>query len=162
MNNTLMRVATCKEESTDNEDELKEVQPAPVVSANAEQDEDMREAASTQRKLLARRCPFPGVDMECIEGEDGLTDLHFAIKFKKMRGDSEPIADIVGKRAVQESATITIEKEDMLRHNRELWEVQSVSEDKATVVIVRCFGRDKEETTITMEEATHLVNECNS
>ena len=133
-----------------------------MASSNAQAEENIELQAKIDRQKLARRCPFPGVDMEYIEGEDGLTDLHFAIKFKKMRGDSEPIADIVGKKAVQESATITIEEEDMLRYNGDLCQVQSVSEDKATVVIVRCFGSDKEETTITMEEATHLVNEYNS
>ena len=93
---TILRIATCKEDDKDN-DVLREVLPIAIASSNLNLDttEDAKLLAKIERQKHAKRCPFPGVDMEYTMGESGLTDLHFCIKFKKMRGDSEAVRDLI-------------------------------------------------------------------
>ena len=57
--------------------------------------EDESEEVENMKK--ARRCPFPGIDMEYIVGEDGHTDLHFTLKFKKVKGECDAVREISTK-----------------------------------------------------------------
>ncbi len=140
---TLLRIATCREEHIDN-DPSRELLPIAIASSNlnTETVEDAKLLAKIERQKQAKRCPFPGVDMEYTMGESGLTDLHFCIKFKKLRGDSAPVRELIRRQivipsaeeltipaAVTEDVTAPVELDDGLVCKGEAHRIVSVDED---------------------------------
>ena len=117
------------------------------------------------RSMGARRCPFPGIDMECVEGEDGLNGLHFALKFKKLRGDSAAVAELRRGVAIvptehadnQSQCSYVIEEDDQLHYEGTLYDVKTVEEDR--VAIVRSFGANKTEIWMPRKQVTDLVKQ---
>jgi len=172
----ILRIATCKEDDKDN-DVSREVLPISIASSNLNTDtaEDAKLLAKIERQKHAKRCPFPGVDMEYTMGESGLTDLHFCIKFKKMRGDSEAVRDLIRSRivvgtadeltipaVVTEDATSPVELDDMLVYQGALYRIVSVDEDGNTAGIVRANSSVPEPPiTIGFAMATHLISQYN-
>ena len=111
--------------------------------------------------------------MEYTMGESGLTDLHFCVKFKKMRGDSEAVRDLIRSRIVVdtaeeltipavviEDATVPVELDDMLVYEGAMYRIVSVDQDGNTAAIVRVNSSvPVPPITIGIDVATHLVNE---
>ena len=125
-------------------------------------------AAKIDKMLCARRCPFPGVDMEYIEGEDGLNDLHFALKFKKMRGDAPAVAELRRGVAIvateeddnQSQCSYVIEELDQLHYQGTLYDIKTVEDNR--VAIVRSYGANKTQIWMPRKQATALVKQYNS
>ena len=108
-------------------------------------------------------------------GESGLTDLHFCIKFKKMRGDSGAVRDLIRSRivvgtaeeltisaVVTEDAESPVELDDMLVYEGALHRIVSVDEDGNTAGIVSVNSSVPEPPiTIGFALAAHLINQYN-
>ncbi|KAL3926662.1 MAG: hypothetical protein SGARI_005535 [Bacillariaceae sp.] len=173
-NHTLVRITTCREEDKD-EDNGREILPIGIASSNLNtvSDEDAKLLAKIERQKHAKRCPFPGLDMEYTMGEDGMTDLHFTIKFKKMRGDSEAVLDLIRKRVVEggapgeqpipavvtEDEILAVELDDRLVYQGNAYKVVTVDDVANTATIVRVVNTVQEPPiTIDGEVAMLLVN----
>lgn len=84
-----VRAVTCNSEDLDF-DPTKDVAPCDALSGEAtDGNEAMHKLRS--RKKQPRLSPFPGVDLEFLQSETGLTDLHFNLKFKNLLGDSSTV-----------------------------------------------------------------------
>ena len=172
-NHTLLRIAICREDHVD-ADPSKEILPIAVASSNlnTETDEDAKLLAKIERLKHAKRCPFPGVDMEFTVTENGLTDFHLAVKFKKLKGDHPAVTELIRRRAVVTSAeegtivaVVTVDEDDLpeveldnvLIHDGALHKIVSIV-GKA-VQIVEKYGPPGAPITIDLARATHLVYE---
>jgi len=125
-NHTLLRIATCREDHVD-DNPAKEILPIAVVSSNLNTDtvEDAKLLAKIERQKHAKRCPFPGVDVEYSVTENGLTDFHLAVKFKKLRGDHEAVTELIRRKVIIDTdtadptivAVVTVDEGDALELN---------------------------------------------
>ena len=171
---TVVRITTCQSEHKDDDPNL-DIQPMEVASSNLDPDNQAqeKELARIDRQKKARRCPFPGIDMEYIESEMGLTDLHFTIKYKKMKGNAEPVKAHLRKprQTVDELEVPAIVTEESTEdeapsyqhlvnqrivYQNDLYVINSVSEDGATVEMMRYIEQDRP-TSISVEAATHIL-----
>ena len=137
--------------------------------------EDAKLLAKIERLKHARRCPFPGVDVEYSVTENGLTDFHLAVKFKKLLGDHEAVSEIAGTQAalptptatdaeegtivavVTEDNTAPVELDDSLIYAEQFYRVVSVEGN--VVQMVRGIGDPGAPIEIDRALATRLVNE---
>ena len=158
---TLVRITTCREKDEDAVEDM-DIVPVAVASSQAiTSDNSEAETARIQRQMWAKRCPFPGMDMEYLETETGLTDLHFGRRFKKMRGDSEPVMDLLREPPIDDTDTeneddTAVQIGDKLVYQESLHRVVTLSKNGAG--IVRAFGTGNPTINIGIEECTDLVN----
>ena len=114
--------------------------------------------------------------IEHIENDRGLTDFHFAIVYKKLRGDSGPVKYFLRSRSSTTTANLgiaTVVSSDsvaaetsqwehlvgqQLNYNNDVYIVNSVNEDGATVEIMRMFEEDNH-TNIPINAATHILEQ---
>ena len=116
--------------------------------------------------------------MEQIESDIGLTDLHFTVKYKKMKHTAPPVQYFLRSRKkgdptidqLRIAAVVSEESEaaaeaptyehyvgQRIQYNNDLYVVNSVSEDRETVQIMRYFEQDNH-TNIPLVEVTHFMN----
>ena len=176
---TLVRIATCRFEDEDAEADL-DVAPMEVISSvlDPSNKEEKKELAKIERKKKARRCPFPGIDMEHIESDIGLTDLHFTVKYKKMKPTAPPVKYFLRNRQkagptidqLQIAAVVSEESEaaaeaptyehyigSIINYNNDMYVINSVSGDRETVEVMRYYEQDNH-TNIPLMQASHIIN----
>ena len=167
---TLLRIVTCRKDHVD-ADPAKEILPIAIASANLNTEtlENAKMLARIERQKHAKRCPFPGVDVEFSVTENGLTDFHLAVKFKKLRGDHEAVTELLEGEVivataeggsifavVTEDDTAPVELNDPFVYDDELYKVVSI--DGEVVQIVREIGDPGAPIEIDLALATNLVN----
>lgn len=89
----IVRIVTCGNDDLDI-DSKKDVAPCPVLSeteAPQAPSFDAQQQESIDGLKRAKRCPFPGLELEHQRSETGLTDLHIHIIFKKLLGKSRTV-----------------------------------------------------------------------
>jgi hypothetical protein len=133
---------------------------------------DLRAAAdeSIYNQLCAQVCLFPGLEIEYVEGETGLTDMHVNLKFKKLLGSSPTVRKAQkGGHRTQVNVVLdklTAEVGDMLQYSNRLYQVEAVFPLKNRVELClagyqRSNGDDNT-LQLSFHEASRLVNEYNT
>lgn len=151
-----MRVVTCSFEDLDFDPE-KDVAPCPTFS-----DDGIGGNTATDniraKKKQPRLLPFPGIDMEFLQSESGLTNSHFNLKFKKPLGGSSTVRMLQCRSimAAEDGSNGGICAGDVLVKDGVSHSVESVTGD--TVNCVRHGGGKS--VTLTVEKTTALVDAC--
>ena len=176
---TMVRITTCKLEDKDGDPHF-DMQPFEAISSNL--DEEGEQSARILKQKKAKRCPFPGIDVAYTVSDRGLTDLHLTVKYKKMKGSTAPVRAYTARNTrkrkrqsndIQEveipaiPAVVSTDSEpdppsyqhlvgQQIGYNDDVYKIDSVSENRATVEITRFFERDNP-TTITIQQATDIL-----
>lgn len=152
------RVATCSVEDLDFDPE-KDTAPCSMLSidgVNFPTELELVRGKKKQPRLL----PHPGTDMEYLQSETGLTDLHFNAKFKKPLGKSSMVRRLQSwlVPAPDERATVPITTGDELVKDGVAHTVSTVDTDEGTVECVRIgSGGNGASMSLTVEDATNLA-----
>lgn len=150
----VVRVVTCNLEDLDFDPE-KDVAPCPVFSNSGMRGDTAMDNIRSMKKQ-PRLLPFPGIDIEFLQSETGLTDSHFNLKFKKLLGGSSTVRMLQCRSIVAaengEPAGVVVG--DQLVKDGVSYSVKSVTGD--TVECVRHGGGKS--VTLTAEETIALVD----
>lgn len=107
----VVRVVTClADDSGVNRD--KDQMPCPVVSGTPKNIDPVD--GIRRKKKQARLLPCPGIDIEFLESETGLTDAHFNARFKKLLGNSGTVKKLLsgGRMGDNDESDLAIEVGD--------------------------------------------------
>lgn len=172
----LVRIVTCGEDDFDN-DTNREI--APLVVSNVTNDpvnhrDTLADIKGLQRQ--PRRLPYPGIDLEFLQSATGITDLHLALKFKKLKGASQSVKRAQNLMSVASESDVsgtgtgagnqlechnekpTLAKGDEFIYGGATYEISSVSRNGKTVKCCKAGYNEMVSLTLPMEEAEALVN----
>lgn len=157
----VVRIVTCRLEDVDVQliHTNKENQLGPETSSVEHDSTEDGIAAIEARKKQPRLLPCPGVDFEHLESDNGLTDMHFNIEFKKPLGGCD-IVRMAMNGGVLESpmpAAPTLQAGDEFIRDNLVLEVSAV--ENGTVKCVR-GGHESDGAAFELGtvEATNLVH----
>lgn len=160
-----VRIVTCKKGDIDtnpNKDEI----PVPVLSSDT-MEEVCIDQESIERKKVAKRRTHPGIEMEFVASETGLTDLHWNAMFKKHSGKSDTVrraqrgGKLVGANAGSMDTGVTkLNLGNMLKKDGAVHTVSSASKDGKRVHCART-GHESDGTAMSLghREAMTVCNE---
>lgn len=155
-------MVTCRVEDV-NVDPHTENAPCPVSSANAPDATAENTESTRAKKKQPRQLPFPGMDFEFLYSDNGLTDMHLNIKFKKSLDRSDTVRMTMNGGQLEDGAlnVASLEVGDEFIKDGIACEVSSIENGKAKCVrgAVR-HESDGAAFELDTLEATHLVQEC--